>query len=193
MENNQRSIELLSPFENAIYFLSDVKYPIIGFIYPCIYNLREKLENDFALLETVDNCQNQITVFKNLCRNNGHPMLESAFTYNKQLSTSKWDLTLADLKNWKRVIFATAGQFWFNCVYLGSYGLDNGCHPFSISLGHFWKERSGCSSAVIFDRNIDELTTAMGNFWKKKNAKITVPIKDEFQHYLNVSELPALE
>ncbi|CAG8501648.1 hypothetical protein RIR_jg27335.t1 [Rhizophagus irregularis DAOM 181602=DAOM 197198] len=36
------------------------------------------------------------------------------------------------------------------------------------------------SSAVIFDRNIDELTTAMGNFWKKKNAKITVPIKDEF-------------
>ncbi|CAB4431693.1 unnamed protein product [Rhizophagus irregularis] len=48
-------------------------------------------------------------------------------------------------------------------------------------------------SAVIFDRNIDELTTAMGNFWKKKNAKITAPIKDEFQHYLNVSELPALE
>ncbi|CAB4494851.1 unnamed protein product [Rhizophagus irregularis] len=60
MENNQRSIELLSPFENAIYFLSGVKYPIIGFTYSCIYNLRERLENDFALLETVDNCQNVI-------------------------------------------------------------------------------------------------------------------------------------
>ncbi|CAB4494848.1 unnamed protein product [Rhizophagus irregularis] len=60
---------------------------------------------------------------------------------------------------------------------------------------HMWDAfmHNECSSAVIFDRNIDELTTAMGNFWKKKNAKITVPIKDEFQHYLNVSELPALE
>ena len=29
--------------------------------------------------------------------------------------------------------------------------------------------------------------------WKKKNAKITAPINDEFQHYLNVLELPALE
>ena len=33
----------------------------------------------------------------------------------------------------------------------------------------------------------------MGNFWKKKNTKIIAQIKNEFQHYLNVSELPALE
>jgi len=33
----------------------------------------------------------------------------------------------------------------------------------------------------------------MGSFWRKKNAKIAAPIKDEFQHYLNVLELPALE
>ncbi|CAG8760002.1 15107_t:CDS:1, partial [Rhizophagus irregularis] len=50
----------------------------------------------------------QITVFKNLCHDNRHPMLESAFTYDKQLSTSKWGLTLADLKNWKCVVFITA-------------------------------------------------------------------------------------
>jgi len=42
------------------------------------------------------------------------------------------------------------------------------------------------------DKDADELTT-MGSFWKKKNAKTITPIKDEFQHYLNVTELPALE
>ncbi|CAG8695301.1 7574_t:CDS:2, partial [Rhizophagus irregularis] len=30
-------------------------------------------------------------------------------------------------------------------------------------------------------------------FLEKKNAKITAPIKDKFQYYLNVSELPTLE
>ncbi|GBB99157.1 hypothetical protein RclHR1_34300002 [Rhizophagus clarus] len=33
----------------------------------------------------------------------------------------------------------------------------------------------------------------MGSFWKKKNNKTVAPIKDEFQHYLNVLELPVLE
>ena len=42
------------------------------------------------------------------------------------------------------------------------------------------------------DNNTDKLTT-MENFWKKKNAKTITPIKDEFQHYLNVIELPVLE
>src|SRR3954447_26775019 len=40
---------------------------------------------------------------------------------------------------------------------------------------------------------MDDLTTAMGSFWKKKNNKTVAPIKDEFQHYFNVLELPALE
>ena len=35
--------------------------------------------------------------------------------------------------------------------------------------------------------------TAMENFWKKKNSKIITPVKDEFQHYLSLPELPALE
>ncbi|PKY57192.1 hypothetical protein RhiirA4_478094, partial [Rhizophagus irregularis] len=127
----KEAVELLRSFENATCFLSGVKYPTIRFIYSCIYNLRERLENDFALLETVDN-----------------------YFINSQ---EKCNSIINQLKT-----------------------------EFEI-----FKHNS--SSAVIFDRDIDELTTAMGNFWKKKNAKITAPIKDEFQHYLNVSELPALE
>jgi hypothetical protein len=55
-------IGLLSPFEAAICLLSGVKYPTIGFIYPCICNLKEKLETDFTSLETRDakNCRNAI-------------------------------------------------------------------------------------------------------------------------------------
>jgi hypothetical protein len=53
-------IELLSPFEAATRLLSGVKYPTIGFTYPCICNLKERLETDFNSLETKDakNCRN---------------------------------------------------------------------------------------------------------------------------------------
>ncbi|PKK57319.1 hypothetical protein RhiirC2_798253 [Rhizophagus irregularis] len=44
-------VELLNPFEAATRLLSVVKYPTIGFIYPCICNLREKLEIDFTSLK----------------------------------------------------------------------------------------------------------------------------------------------
>ena len=44
--------ELLNPFEEATRLLSGVKYPTIGFTYPSICNLKEKLESDFSLLET---------------------------------------------------------------------------------------------------------------------------------------------
>jgi hypothetical protein len=55
-------IELLSPFEAATRLLSGVKYPTIGFTYPCICNLKERLETDFTSLETRDakNCRNAI-------------------------------------------------------------------------------------------------------------------------------------
>ena len=44
-------IKPLSPFEAATCLLSGVKYPTIGFTYPCICNLRERLETNFTLLE----------------------------------------------------------------------------------------------------------------------------------------------
>ena len=44
----------------------------------------------------------------------------------------------------------------------------------------------------LSEEGTNELTK-MGNFWKKKNSKVIAPTKDEFQHYLNVSELPVLE
>src|SRR5436305_9040748 len=55
-------VELLNPFEVATRLLSGVKYPTIGFTYPCIYNLRERLEADFASLKTNDAkyCRNAI-------------------------------------------------------------------------------------------------------------------------------------
>jgi len=48
------------------------------------------------------------------------------------------------------------------------------------------------SNFITSDKNKDN-PTAMENFWKKKNSRIITPVKDEFQHYLSLSELPALE
>src|SRR4051794_9817371 len=48
----KKVIELLTPFEIATYFLSGIKYPTIGFIYPTICNLKDRLESDFTLLKT---------------------------------------------------------------------------------------------------------------------------------------------
>src|SRR5438876_28580 len=45
-------VELLNPFENATRFLSGIKYPTIGFTYPSMCSLRERLESDFNSLET---------------------------------------------------------------------------------------------------------------------------------------------
>ncbi|CAB5349854.1 unnamed protein product [Rhizophagus irregularis] len=55
-------VELLNPFEAATHLLSGVKYPTIGFTYPCICNLRERLEIDFTPLKTSDAkyCRNAI-------------------------------------------------------------------------------------------------------------------------------------
>lgn len=55
-------VELLNPFEEATRLLSGINYPTIGFTYPIIYNLRERLETEFNLLETSEasECQNAI-------------------------------------------------------------------------------------------------------------------------------------
>ncbi|GES91823.1 zinc finger BED domain-containing protein 1-like [Rhizophagus clarus] len=55
-------VELLNPFEAATRLLSGVNYPTIGFTYPCICNLREKLETEFTSLKTSDAkyCRNAI-------------------------------------------------------------------------------------------------------------------------------------
>ncbi|CAB5366387.1 unnamed protein product [Rhizophagus irregularis] len=47
-------------------------------------------------------------------------------------------------------------------------------------------------SITSADKDTDDLMTEMSSFWKKKNAK-AAPIKDEFQHYFDLVELPVLE
>ena len=55
-------VELLDPFEKATRLLSGSKYPSIGFTYPIIYNLRERLVTDFNSFETDEatECKNVI-------------------------------------------------------------------------------------------------------------------------------------
>ncbi|CAG8737762.1 5491_t:CDS:2 [Rhizophagus irregularis] len=47
-------------------------------------------------------------------------------------------------------------------------------------------------SITSADKDTNDLMTEMSSFWKKKNAK-AAPIKDEFQHYFDLVELPVLE
>ncbi|CAG8752946.1 16404_t:CDS:2, partial [Rhizophagus irregularis] len=138
----RKIVELLNPFEEATRLLSGINYPTIGFTYPIMYNLRERLETEFNLLETSEasECQNAI--------------LEDII--------ARWDFPQ---------ILCLKGSF-FDLQY------------------EILKQDN---TAKLPDHNDTNESITMGNFWKKKNAKITAPIKDEFQHYLNVTELPALK
>ena len=154
-------VELLSPFEEATRLLSGIKYPTIGFTYPSMYNLRDKLETDFDLLETNDarNCRDVI--------------LEDIIT--------RWEFP-QDL--------CLKGSF-FDPRFKSLDFISSQDHIIN-QLKEEYEILKQDITPILSDRDTDKLTT-MGNFWKKKNAKITAPINDEFQHYLNVLELPALE
>lgn len=161
----KETVELLNPFENATRFLSGVKYPTIGFAYPCMCSLQERLESEFDLLETdnVKNCRDAI--LEDLARRWEFPQelcLKGSFfdPRFKNLDFINSQEKISDIVNQLRAEFENFKQ---------------------------------SNISEISDKSVDDLTTAMGNFWKKKNAKTTMPIKDEFQHYLNVVELPALE
>ncbi|GBC38914.2 zinc finger BED domain-containing protein 4-like [Rhizophagus irregularis DAOM 181602=DAOM 197198] len=131
-------VELLNPFEEATRLLSGINYPTIGFTYPIIYNLRERLETEFNLLET--------RIFFD-------PRFKSLDFINSQET----------------------------------------CNQIINQLKEEYEILKQDNTAKLPDHNDTNKSTTMGNFWKKKNAKITAPIKDEFQHYLNVTELPALK
>ena len=154
-------VELLSPFEEATRLLSGIKYPTIGFTYPSMYNLRDKLETDFDSLETNDarNCRDVI--------------LEDIIT--------RWEFP-QDL--------CLKGSF-FDPRFKSLDFISSQDHIIN-QLKEEYEILKQDITPILSDRDTDKLTT-MGNFWKKKNAKITAPINDEFQHYLNVLELPALE
>ena len=156
-------VEILKPFEEATRLLSGINYPTIGFTYPAMYNLREKLESDFNSLETNETAE---------CRNT---ILEDMI--------ARWDFP-QDL--------CLKGSFFdprFKSLdFINSQEI---CDQVINQLKEEYEILKQDNTAG-FDNNSDELTT-MGNFWKKKNTKTITPIKNEFQHYLNVSELPALE
>ncbi|GES76109.1 zinc finger BED domain-containing protein 1-like [Rhizophagus clarus] len=160
--------ELLNPFEAATRLLSGVNYPTIGFTYPCICNLREKLETEFTSLKTSDAkyCRNAIledltsrwNFFQELCLKGSFfdPRFKSLDFINSQ---EECDNIFSQLRE-EFMIFKQNEQ------------IDN-----------------STSSA---DKDTDDLMTEMSSFWKKKNSK-TAPIKDEFQHYIDIVELPVLE
>jgi len=160
-------IELLSPFEAATRLLSGVKYPTIGFTYPCICNLKERLETDFNSLETKD--------AKN-CRNAMLGDLTSRWNFSQELCLkgSFFD------PRFKSLDFINSQEDCDNIV-------NQLREEFMI-----FKQNEQSDISIISEKDTDDLKTEMGSFWKKKNAK-AVQIKDEFQHYFDVAELPALE
>ncbi len=54
--------KLLNSFKIEIYFLNNIKYSTIGFIYLSICNLKEILKNNFILFETnnIKDCKNAL-------------------------------------------------------------------------------------------------------------------------------------
>ncbi|CAB5369404.1 unnamed protein product [Rhizophagus irregularis] len=160
-------IKLLSPFEAATRLLSGVKYPTIGFTYPCICNLKDRLETDFTSLETMD---------AKHCRN---AMLEDL--------TLRW--------NYPQELCLKGSFFDPRFKSLDFINSQEECNNIVNQLKEefmIFKHNEQSDISIISEKNTDELRTEMASFWKKKNTKVA-PIKDEFQHYFDVAELPALE
>ena len=158
-------VELLSPFESVTCLLSGATYPTIGLTYPSLCNLKEILETEFIQLET------------EVAENSRKAILEDL--------QKRWEFPQE---------LCLKGSF-FDPRFKSLDFIDS--HEKKNSIVNQLKEEFEISkqndSSITFDKDIDDLTTAMGSFWKKKNNKTVAPIKDEFQHYLNVLELPALE
>jgi hypothetical protein len=55
-----------------------------------------------------------------------------------------------------------------------------------------FKQIEQCDISITSEKNTDDLKTEIDSFWKKKNAK-AIQIKDEFQYYFDVVELPVLK
>jgi hypothetical protein len=163
----EEMIELLSPFETATRLLSGVQYPTIGFTYPCICNLKDRLEANFTSLETRDakNCKNVI--------------LEDL--------TSRW--------NFSQELCLKGSFFDPRFKSLDFVNFREECENIINQLREefiSFKQNEQNDASMIYENDVNDLNTEMGNFWKKKNAK-SVQVKDEFQHYFDVIELPALE
>ncbi|CAB4415604.1 unnamed protein product [Rhizophagus irregularis] len=161
-------VELLNPFEAATCLLSGVKYPTIGFTYPCICNLRERLEIDFTSLKTSD---------AKYCRN---AILEDL--------TSRWNISQE---------LCLKGSFFDpRFKSLDFINSQEECDDIFSQLREkfmiFKQNEQIDISTTSADKDTDDLMTEMSSFWKKKNAK-AAPIKDEFQHYFDLVELPVLE
>jgi len=158
-------IELLNPFEEATCLLSGIRYPTIGFTYPTMYNLREILETDFALLETNEAIECQNAILEDI-------VARWEFPQELCLKGSFFD------PRFKNLDFINSKE---TCDYI----INQLKEEYEIL-------KQNNNIPRLSEKGTNESTT-MGNFWKRKNAKVVAPTKDEFQHYLNVSELPVLE
>ncbi|CAB4413082.1 unnamed protein product [Rhizophagus irregularis] len=145
-------VELLNPFEEATRLLSGINYPTIGFTYPIMYNLRERLETKFNLLETSEasECQNAI--------------LEDII--------ARWDFP--------QILYLKGSFFDPRFKSLDFINSQETCNQIINQLKEEYEILKQDNTARLPDYNDTNESTTMGNFWKKKNAKITAPIKDEF-------------
>ena len=160
-------VALLDPFESITCLLSDATYPTIGLIYPSICNLKEILENDFNSIKTEEGQNCRDAILKDL-------EVRWEFPQEICLKSSFFD------PRFKSLDFIKSQQI-YNDVIKQLYEEYEALKQ-SLNLDVF----------IVSDENKDN-STAMGSFWKKKNSKIIIPTKDEFQNYLNLLELPALE
>src|SRR5947199_13715 len=161
----KEAIELLDPFEEATCLLSGIKYPTIGFTYLSMYNLRDRLETDFDSLETDEAIECRNAILKDIRE-------RWEFPEDLCLKGSFFDPRFKSLD------------------FVPKETCDNIINQLKEEYEVF--KQNDHYTHRLSDNYTDELTK-MGKFWKKKNAKVIAPIRDEFQHYLNVPELPVLE
>ncbi|CAG8631058.1 12343_t:CDS:2 [Ambispora gerdemannii] len=160
----EKLMSLLEPFEQATRLMSDFKFATLGIMYPVMIGLLDRLTNDFSNLN--DRMANNV---KDVIQDDMKSRWE--LPHELEIYGSFFDLQFKDL----------------------SFISERAAYIQQIQIEYEVLHSVSDTNSTISQITSQEESSAIGVLFAKKNAVICPSVKGEFEKYLKIPELPALE